>query len=56
MENIIPYGSRDTCLCSINCTLMSKQFLGIFDVPLLFHLTVERNQSICDKQCIVSHV
>jgi len=34
---------------------MPKQFVKLFDAQSLFQLTVERNQSICDKQFIVSN-
>lgn len=55
MTNIILCGGNGTRLWPISRTLMPKQFVKLFDAQSLFQLTVERNQSICDKQFIVSN-
>ncbi len=55
MTNIILCGGSGTRLWPISRTLMPKQFVKLFDDQSLFQLTVKRNQSICNKQFIVSN-
>ncbi|MCX6072941.1 MAG: mannose-1-phosphate guanylyltransferase/mannose-6-phosphate isomerase [Campylobacterales bacterium] len=55
MINIILCGGSGTRLWPISRTLMPKQFVKLFDDKSLFQLTVERNNSICNKQFIVSN-
>ncbi len=54
MTNVILCGGNGTRLWPISRTLMPKQFVKLFDDKSLFQLTVERNQTFCDKQFIVS--
>lgn len=53
MTNIILYGGSGTRLWLISRTLMSKQFVKMFESQPWFHLTAEYNQPIYDKQYIV---
>jgi len=55
MTNIILCGGSGTRLWPISRTLMPKQFVKLFDNKSLFQLTVERNETICDQQFIVSN-
>jgi mannose-1-phosphate guanylyltransferase len=55
MTNIILCGGSGTRLWPISRTLMPKQFVKLFDDRSLFQLTVERNDSICNKQFVVSN-
>ncbi|WP_295021149.1 mannose-1-phosphate guanylyltransferase/mannose-6-phosphate isomerase [Sulfurimonas sp.] len=55
MTNIILCGGSGTRLWPISRTLMPKQFVKFFDDRSLFQLTVERNNSICSEQFIVSN-
>ena len=55
MTNIILCGGSGTRLWPISRTLMPKQFVKLFNNKSLFQLTVERNESICDQQFIVSN-
>lgn len=55
MTNIILCGGSGTRLWPISRTLMPKQFVKLFDNKSLFQLTVERNNSICGQQIIVSN-
>jgi len=55
MTNIILCGGSGTRLWPISRTLMPKQFVKLFDDKSLFQLTVERNETLCEKQFIVSN-
>jgi mannose-1-phosphate guanylyltransferase len=55
MTNIILCGGSGTRLWPLSRTLMPKQFVKLFNDKSLFQLTVERNQSLCDQQIIVSN-
>ena len=55
MTNIILCGGNGTRLWPLSRTLMPKQFVKLFDGESLFQKTVERNQKVCDSQCIVSN-
>lgn len=55
MTNIILCGGSGTRLWPISRTLMPKQFVPLFEEKSLFQLTVERNQSMCNAQMIVSN-
>jgi len=55
MTNIILCGGSGTRLWPISRTLMPKQFVKLFDNKSLFQLTVERNNTLCDKNFIVSN-
>lgn len=55
MTNIILCGGSGTRLWPISRSLMPKQFVKLFNKQSLFQLTVERNQSVCDKQMVVSN-
>jgi len=55
MTNIILCGGSGTRLWPISRTLMPKQFVKLFDNKSLFQLTVERNETLCKKQFIVSN-
>jgi len=55
MTNIILCGGSGTRLWPISRTLMPKQFVPLFEGKSLFQLTVERNQSVCNAQMIVSN-
>ncbi len=55
MTNIILCGGSGTRLWPISRTLMPKQFVKLFNNKSLFQLTVERNESLCDTQFIVSN-
>ncbi len=55
MTNIILCGGSGTRLWPISRTLMPKQFVKLFDNKSLFQLTVERNESTCKQQFIVSN-
>lgn len=55
MTNIILCGGSGTRLWPISRTLMPKQFVPLFEGKSLFQLTVERNQSMCNAQMIVSN-
>ena len=55
MTNIILCGGSGTRLWPISRTLMPKQFVKLFNNKSLFQLTVERNESICNQQFIVSN-
>jgi mannose-1-phosphate guanylyltransferase len=55
MTNIILCGGSGTRLWPISRTLMPKQFVKLFDGKSLFQLTVERNNSLCAEQFIVSN-
>ena len=55
MTNIILCGGSGTRLWPISRSLMPKQFVKLFNNKSLFQLTVERNNSICNKQLIVSN-
>ena len=55
MTNIILCGGSGTRLWPISRTLMPKQFVKLFNDKSLFQLTVERNESICNQQFIVSN-
>ena len=55
MTNIILCGGNGTRLWPISRTLMPKQFVKLFSEKSLFQLTVERNRTLCDRQCIVSN-
>lgn len=55
MTNIILCGGSGTRLWPISRSLMPKQFVKLFDEKSLFQLTVERNQSICNQQMVVSN-
>ncbi len=55
MTNIILCGGSGTRLWPISRTLMPKQFVKLFDNKSLFQLTVERNNSVCDQQFVVSN-
>lgn len=49
--NLILCGTR---LWPISRTAMPKQFVKLFNNKSLFQLTTERNNILCDKQCIVT--
>lgn len=53
---MILYGGSSARLLSVSRTLMSKQFVKLFQAQPLFQLTVERNQPIYNKQYMVSNV
>lgn len=55
MTNIILCGGNGTRLWPMSRTLMSKQFIKLFDDKSLFQLTVERNRDVCKQQFIVSN-
>ncbi len=55
MTNIILCGGSGTRLWPISRTLMPKQFVKLFDNKSLFQLTVERNNTLCDSQFIISN-
>jgi len=55
MTNIILCGGNGTRLWPISRTLMPKQFVKLFDDKSLFQLTVERNNTACNRQIIVSN-
>ena len=55
MTNIILCGGSGTRLWPISRTLMPKQFVKFFSDRSLFQLTVERNNSLCSNQFIVSN-
>jgi len=55
MTNIILCGGSGTRLWPISRTLMPKQFVKLFNNKSLFQLTVERNETLCEKQFIVSN-
>jgi len=55
MTNIILCGGSGTRLWPISRTLMPKQFVKLFQDKSLFQLTVERNESLCNQQFIVSN-
>jgi len=55
MTNIILCGGSGTRLWPISRTLMPKQFVKLFGGKSLFQLTVERNQTVCSSQLIVSN-
>ena len=55
MTNIILCGGSGTRLWPISRTLMPKQFVKLFDDKSLFQLTVERNESLCEQQFIISN-
>ena len=55
MINIILCGGSGTRLWPISRTLMPKQFVKFFNNRSLFQLTVERNNSLCSGQFIVSN-
>ncbi|MBV5320152.1 MAG: NTP transferase domain-containing protein, partial [Sulfuricurvum sp.] len=55
MTNIILCGGNGTRLWPISRTLMPKQFVKLFENKSLFQLTVERNNTVCNKQIIVSN-
>ena len=55
MTNIILCGGSGTRLWPISRTLMPKQFVKLFENKSLFQLTVERNATLCNSQCIVSN-
>jgi len=55
MTNIILCGGSGTRLWPISRTLMPKQFVKLFNNKSLFQLTVERNETTCDQQFIVSN-
>jgi mannose-1-phosphate guanylyltransferase len=55
MTNIILCGGSGTRLWPISRTLMPKQFVKLFSNRSLFQLTVERNNSLCSGQFIVSN-
>ncbi|HIQ46419.1 MAG TPA: mannose-1-phosphate guanylyltransferase/mannose-6-phosphate isomerase [Sulfurovum sp.] len=55
MTNIILCGGSGTRLWPISRTLMPKQFVKLFDNKSLFQLTVQRNETLCDQQFIISN-
>jgi mannose-1-phosphate guanylyltransferase len=55
MTNIILCGGSGTRLWPLSRTLMPKQFVKLFNNKSLFQLTINRNQSLCDQQIIVSN-
>jgi mannose-1-phosphate guanylyltransferase len=55
MTNIILCGGNGTRLWPVSRTLLPKQFVKLFDDTSLFQQTVLRNQSLCQKQLIVSN-
>lgn len=54
MINLILCGGSGTRLWPISRTAMPKQFVKLFNNKSLFQLTTERNNILCDKQCIVT--
>jgi len=55
MTNIILCGGSGTRLWPISRTLMPKQFVKLFEETSLFQMTVQRNESLCDQQFIISN-
>ncbi len=55
MTNLILCGGSGTRLWPLSRTLMPKQFVKLFEHKSLFQLTVERNNTLCNEQFIVSN-